>query len=117
MEAADRLYGVTMEEEGVSKLVSVALDGELKGEPKALKKRTQRQARAAALLAPTAESLAGLGAGDTPEVESSTLGGRRAGARLDRAAHGLDGASDATGTALLEAAPDLDDASGAPAGA
>jgi chromosome segregation protein len=57
MEAADRLYGVTMEEEGVSKLVTVALDGQVKGAPKKLKKKADRVARAAALLQPTDDAI------------------------------------------------------------
>lgn len=107
MEAADRLYGVTMEEEGVSKLVSVALDGEIKGEPKALKKKTQRQARAAALLAPTGEAMAGLAAGaemDTSDPESVTLGPRRGAARLDRSFR-EESPGDGSATAVLDAAP------------
>jgi energy-coupling factor transporter ATP-binding protein EcfA2 len=113
MEAADRLYGVTMEEEGVSKLVSVALDGELKGEPKALKKKTQRQARAAALLAPTGEAMAGLAAGaelDTGDPESVTLSPRRAAARLDRTFH--EDGGDSAATAVLDAEPGADGAPG-----
>ena len=112
MEAADRLYGVTMEEEGVSKLVSVALDGELKGEPKALKKKTQRQARAAALLSPTGEAMAGLAAGavlDTSDPESVTLGPRRAAARLDRSFL-EESPGDSAATAVLEVSPESDPA-------
>ncbi len=115
MEAADRLYGVTMEEEGVSKLVSVSLDGELKGEPKELKKKTQRVARAAALLTPTAEALAGVAAGavlDTNDPESVTLTTRRGAARLDRNFPGVESPGEGAGTAVLDVAPPDSDPAG-----
>jgi hypothetical protein len=47
-----------MEEEGVSKLGSVALDGNLRGVPRSLAKKTQR-VRAAAVLATSPEAAAG----------------------------------------------------------
>src|SRR6185436_12843797 len=100
MEAADRLYGVTMEEEGVSKLVSVALDGELKGQPKALKKKTQRVARAAALLVPTAESIAGLETSVDRVLEAAPA------ARLEPEPETARSASFETGTAVLDAEPE-----------
>jgi energy-coupling factor transporter ATP-binding protein EcfA2 len=90
MEAADRLYGVTMEEEGVSKLVTVALDGEVRGAPKKLKKKVDRVARAAALLQPNGieavaadtESGAPVTANDPPQADSGEPAARPAAARL-----------------------------------
>jgi chromosome segregation protein len=105
MEAADRLYGVTMEEEGVSKLVTVALDGEVTGAPKSLRKKTDRTRRAAALLQPAAESLAGLGADIevAVEVKGGNGGGRRPAARLERAGKAAQVHTPEAVTALLEA--------------
>jgi hypothetical protein len=87
-----------MEEEGVSKLVSVALDGDLRGTPKVLRKKTERAKRAAALLMPSAESLTGAASGAGDEVPAGANGGERPAARLDRRPLG----APETGTAVLE---------------
>jgi hypothetical protein len=50
----------------VSKLVSVALDGEVRGQPRALRKKTERVQKAAALLQPSAVALADAGAETGP---------------------------------------------------
>ena len=90
MEAADRLYGVTMEEEGVSKLVSVALDGDLERTPRKLQKKTERAARVAAILAPsTAESAAAAVVGEMADFDADAP--RQRGKRARGAAATLEG--------------------------
>jgi hypothetical protein len=84
MEAADRLYGVTMEEEGVSKLVTVALDGEVRGAPRKLKKKVDRAARAAALLQPSELEVLPADAADPEDVEASTEAAPRSKATATR---------------------------------
>jgi energy-coupling factor transporter ATP-binding protein EcfA2 len=96
MEAADRLYGVTMEEEGVSKLVTVALDGEVKGAPKKLKQKVDRVARAAALLQPTAEAVQGAEKGGLDAGETAGAGALAADASKSRRPAAAKVAPDAT---------------------